>query len=130
MADSSDRNNPMDPFRMWREWYQKNERQWNDQISQMMGDERFSEGTGRMFQEALQMHRMFTESMGQFLANLNLPARSDILALGDRIGALEDAVAGAQVEIRQLRKALSEQGSGPENAERPRPSRTRKPQAD
>ena len=129
MTDTRD-DNPLDPFRMWREWYQKNERQWNEQLNQVMGDERFTEGTGRMFQEALHMHRMFTESMGQFLANLNMPARSDVLALGDRLGALEDAIAGVQVEIRQLRNALADKGTGADDAERTKPRRTRKPQAD
>jgi len=115
----------LDPFRLWREWFQENEKRWNDQLTELLGDERFAKGLGRSFQEILHVHRMFTESMGQYLANLNVPARSDVLALTDRVGELEDAVAGLQVEIRQLRGAI-EAGSVGETPKRP--SRTRQPE--
>ncbi len=116
----------LDPFRFWREWYQENEKRWSDQLTELLGDERFAKNMGRSFQEMLHVHRMFTESMGQYLANLNVPARSDVLSLTDRVGELEDAVAGLQVEIRQLRSVIQEQHS----SEAPqRPSRTRQPEA-
>ena len=129
MSDPQDTN--LDPFRMWREWYEKNEREWNEQLTRIMSDEKFAEGAGRLFQEGLQVQRMFTESMGQYLANLNMPTRSDVLSLGDRIGALEDALAGVQVELRQLRSALTKPSkpSSGEDAPAARPRRTRKPQS-
>ena len=52
----------------------------------------------------MHLHRMFTESMAQYLAALNLPSRTDIIALSDRVGELEDHVAGLQVEVRHLRR--------------------------
>lgn len=123
MADTEQQPS-LDPFRLWREWFQENEKRWNDQLTDLLGDERFAKGLGRSFQEMLHVHRMFTESMGQYLANLNVPARSDVLALTDRVGELEDAVAGLQVEIRQLRGAIeSSAGEAPK-----RPSRTRRPE--
>ena len=90
---STDEKRMPDPFRAWREWFQENEQRWSDTMTEVMGDDRFAKGMGRYFQEALHTHRMFTDSMAQYLGNLNLPARSDILALGDRIGQLEDAIA-------------------------------------
>ncbi len=122
---STDEKRMPDPFRAWREWFQENEQRWSDTMTEVMGDDRFAKGMGRYFQEALHTHRMFTDSMAQYLGNLNLPARSDILALGDRIGQLEDAIAALQVEVRNLREA----GAG-RAAASSRPRRTRRPPAE
>ena len=118
----SDEDNRMpDPFRAWREWFQENEQRWSETMTEVMGDDRFAKGMGRYFQEALHTHRMFTDSMAQYLGNLNFPARSDILDLGDRIGRLEDAIATLQVEVRNLRTSAAPTESSS------RPRRTRRP---
>lgn len=113
-----------DPFRAWREWFQENEQRWSESMTEVMGDDRFAKGMGRYFQEALHTQRMFTDSMAQYLGNLNMPSRSDILALGDRIGQLEDTISSLQVEVRNLRDGRA----GP--AAPSRPTRTRRPPAD
>jgi hypothetical protein len=71
---------------------------------------------------------MFSESMAKWLANLNFPSRSDVLALSDRIGKVEDALAGLQVEIRQLRQSLTGQAPATEGElHLVRPKRTKTP---
>ncbi|MGE0820583.1 MAG: hypothetical protein AB7G75_00775 [Candidatus Binatia bacterium] len=117
-----------DPVRTWREWYQKSEKSWSDMVTQLLGDEKVSKSTGKYLQEAMHMQRMFLDSMARGLANLNLPARSDILSLSERLGKIEDAIAGVQVELRQLRRALSERElSAAEEIRRVAPKRTKKP---
>lgn len=101
---------PLDPVRLWREWRQKSEKSWNDIMTQVLGDDRVAKSTGKYVQEALHAQRMFSEAMAKWLANLNFPSRSDVLALSDRVGKLEDTIAGLQVEIRQLRQTLTKQG--------------------
>jgi hypothetical protein len=118
----------LDPVRLWREWYQKSEKSWNEAVTQLLGDDRFAKSTGKYLQEALHAQRMFTETMAKWLANLNLPARSDVLALSDRVGKLEDTIAGLQVEIRQLRQALAKPGLATgEGLHVVRPKRTKTP---
>ena len=117
----------LDPIRLWREWCQKSEKSWNEALTQLIGDDRFAKTTGKYMQEALHAQRMFTESMAKWLANLNFPSRSDVLALSDRVGKLEDAIAALQVDIRQLRHALSDRGltTGPAlRVVRPRRTKT------
>ncbi len=113
----------VDPFRAWREWFQENEQRWSQSMTDVMGDERFAKGLGKYFQEALHVHRMFTDSMAQYLGNMNLPSRSDILDIGDRVGRLEDSIAALQAEVRNLRAA-----SNPTTAT-VRPKRTKRPPA-
>jgi len=126
--NKNDKSVNLDPVRLWREWYQKSEKSWNEGISQLMGDERVAKSTGKYLQEAVHAQRMFTESMAKWLANLNFPSRSDVLALSDRVGKLEDTIAGLQVEIRQLRQVLTKQDSANgASLHAVRPKRTKTP---
>ena len=121
-------DNSINPVRLWREWFVKSEKAWSQAMTDAMGDERFSKGMGRYMQEALHTHRMFSESMAQYLANLNLPSRQDILDLGDRLGQVEDALASVQVELRELRTRVAQGGTaGGPMAAGGKPARTRRP---
>lgn len=120
----------IEPMQLWRDWFVKSEKAWSQALTEMMGDERFSKGMGRYMQEALHTHRMFSEAMSQYLANLNLPSRSDVLDLSDRLGQIEDTLAALQVEIREQRQFLvnaSSSGGTVAANEAPRPARTKRP---
>ncbi|MCR9077281.1 MAG: hypothetical protein NXI07_14685, partial [bacterium] len=95
-------------------------------LSEMMGDENFSRGMGRYMHEALHTHRMFSESMAQYLANLNIPSRGDILDMSDRLAHIEETLNHIQVELRSQRAQLTKLAAGtPEAGPRKRPARTR-----
>lgn len=119
-----------EPMRMWREWFVKSEKSWSDLLTEMMGSDQYSTGMGRYMREALHTHRMFTEAMAQYLANLNIPSRGDVLDMNDRLAHIEDTLNQLQVEMRsqrvQLAKMASDAGTA---APVERPARTRKPAA-
>lgn len=116
----------LDPIRLWREWFVKSEKAWSDTLTEMMGDENFSRGMGRYMHEALHTHRMFSESMAQYLANLNIPSRGDILDMSDRLAHIEETLNHIQVELRSQRAQLTKLAAGtPEAGARKRPARTR-----
>ena len=123
----------MDPIRLWREWFVKSEKSWSDALSEMMGDEHFSKGMGRYTLEALHTHRMFSETMAQYLANLNIPSRSDILDMNDRLAHMEETLNQIQVELREQRSQMARLAAGsasvPAAGTTVRPARTRKPAA-
>jgi hypothetical protein len=121
----------IDPIRLWREWFVKSEKSWSDSLTEMMGDERFSNGMGRYTHEALHSQRMFGEIMGQYLANLNIPSRGDILDMSDRLAHIEDTLDNIQVELRGQRAQLAKLAMGTPGETKPkRPARTRKPAVD
>ena len=119
--DTSPAGQPFDPLHAWREWYQKSEKQWSDALSGLLGSEKFAQATGKYAQEAMHLHRMFNEAMAQYLSAVNVPSRSDLTELGERLGQLEDALAGLQVEVRHLRRSLTEPDPAAE------PPRTKQP---
>lgn len=128
------KDDSLDPIRLWREWFVKSEKSWSDALSEMMGDEHFSKGMGRYTLEALHTHRMFSETMAQYLANLNIPSRSDILDMNDRLAHMEETLNQIQVELREQRSQLTRLAAGGASAPNAtagsvRPSRTRKPAA-
>ncbi|MEM7467629.1 MAG: hypothetical protein AAF387_12210 [Pseudomonadota bacterium] len=121
----------LNPVRLWREWIVKSEKMWSDAITDVMGNPQVSAGMGRTMQETLHLHRMFTESFAQYLSALNLPSRSDILDLSDRIGQLEDAVAAVSVDLREQRALLANAGvSADDKPAKKKPTRTKKPAVD
>lgn len=122
----------MDPVRLWREWFVKSEKSWSDALSEVMGDENFSKGMGRYMHEALHTHRMFSESMAQYLSNLNIPSRTDILDMNDRLAHMEQTLNQIQVELREQRGQMTRLATGgatgaAASTGAARPARTRKP---
>ncbi len=124
--DRSDRL--LEPMRMWREWYQKSEKQWSEMLTEIMADEKFGKGFGHLFQEWLHAQHMISELIGQQLAAFNMPSRADILDVRDRLGEVEDGLGQLAAEIAQLRRTVASRAPAEAQApDRPPLKRTRKP---
>lgn len=115
-----------DPFAAWREWLSTSERQWNTFLNQAMSTEEFSQSMGRMMDVYLNMQKSMGDAMGKYFQSLNLPTRSDILALAQRLSAIEERLGGIEQAVAALAPPAS--AGAPESAEPPRrPPRTKKP---
>jgi NifB/MoaA-like Fe-S oxidoreductase len=123
--------NQVSPIAMFRDWVSKSEAQWSESISKMLKDERAGGMLNKQIEEARQMQRMFAEMAQASLATVNLPSRSDIEALDERLGRLEDAMAGISAALVQLRLAVVNKGvaRASDAGGNPKPPRTREPVA-
>ena len=122
-----DQRDDIDPIRLMREWFVQSEQMWSDAMSDLLVDERVAKNTGRFMQEALHTQRLFSESMGQYLSGMNMPTRTDILDLRDRVSQMEDSLNSVLVELRAMRAERSAAASsGPSPAPAKKPARTRK----
>ena len=108
----------------WREWATQSERQWNEFFNQMMGTEEFSQSLGRNLDVFLHFQKTMNEAMGSFFTAMNVPTRTDVLALGDRMLAIENRLAALEA---QLSAALAAVPSTNTNAKPARPKRTKRP---
>ena len=108
-----------DPLKAWRDWFVQNEREWSESLARVMQTEAVSRAVGREINAALHGQQMLTQGMAGPLAMLNLPTREDVVALGERVGRLEDAMARMEAMLVQVRGALA-----PDPARKP--ARTRK----
>ena len=113
----------LDPMQLMRDWFIQSEKMWSDAMTEVMADERVAKSSGRFMQEALHTQRMFSESMGQYLSNMNMPTRSDILDLKDRVSQMEETMNAMLIEIRALRK---ESDGSTSTASKKKPARTKK----
>ena len=105
-----------DPLGMWRDMLDKWERQFNEAGNKVMGQEQFSAVVNKASVLPLAMQKALGEAMAKYFAALNLPSRDDIIALGERLGAVEQ-------ELRRLAEAVAPAPA----ASVVTPPRTRKP---
>ncbi len=107
-----------DPMKAWRDWFVQSERDWSEQLTGLMKDDNVARALGEQIHAGLHKQQMLAQTLAGPLAAMNVPTREDLVAIGERIGRLEDAV--ARVEALMTRKAPSAA---------PSPARTRKPPA-
>lgn len=122
------------PARMWRDWIVKSEAQWSETVSQLLKDERTGDALNRQISELQLMHRQFSEFAQASLAAANMPSRSDLEALDERMGRLEDGLAQVAAALTQLSQAVAAlplakgaTGATGAGAVARKPSRTRRP---
>ncbi len=108
----------MDPMKAWRDWFVQNEREWSESLTRMMKDESVARSVGQEINAALYRQQMLTQGAATPMAMMNVPTRDDVVALGERIGQLEDAVARVEAALVQLKSGAP--------ASAPKPPRTRK----
>ena len=80
---------PPDPLTMWRDWAQQAEEQWNQYLNQMMGTEAFASTMGRSMEAMLALQTRLAEQFEATLRAWNLPTRSDLAALAERMTVIE-----------------------------------------
>jgi polyhydroxyalkanoic acid synthase PhaR subunit len=118
-----------DPLEMWRNWLSESERQWNGFLNQAMATDEFSQTMGKFMDVYLNMQKSMSEAMGRYLTAMNLPTRTDVLALGDRISVLEERIAGLEATVAKASFPAAEGAAPAASAPpKPKPARTRKPQ--
>lgn len=108
-----------DPVQAWRDWFVANERDWSESMTRLMKDDTVARSVGKEINSALLGQQMFTQQMASPLAAMNLPTREDMVALGERVGQLEDAVARIEAMMVQTRHAVP-----PDATSRPLRTRT------
>jgi len=119
---------PPDPLAMWRDWVTNSERQWNSFLNDMMSTDEFGKSMGRFMDLYLNMQKQLNESMGRYLNVLNLPTRSDVFGLGDRLSMIEARLAGIDARLASMAPAERTASAPPSPAANvTRPPRTRKP---
>jgi len=82
----------MDPMGLWHDMLSQWERGLNTVASQAAGSAELSRAMQQITALSLRMQQTAGEAMEKSLQALNLPTRSDILELGERITRVEEAL--------------------------------------
>ncbi|MBI2723425.1 MAG: hypothetical protein HYX50_00040 [Chloroflexi bacterium] len=114
--------NPLDT---WRQFITDSERQWNGFFKEVLGTEGASTALNTWVEASLTVQRMVADNLERYYTTFNIPTHNDLLALGERMKAIEDTLA-------RLESAL-EAGTAARPTvtprSRPKPARTRRPAA-
>ena len=116
--------NKVSPMAMWRDWVAKSEAQWSESVSNLLKDPKAGSVMTRQVEEARLAQRMFAEMAQASLAVVNLPSRSDLEGLDERMGRIEDGLAALSAELVRMREAMA--ASGADAVAKPMPPRNRK----
>ena len=102
---SSDRM-PSDPFALWRQIYEANERAWSTALERAMNSPAFAETQGKVLETFLQAQRAVRDQMRSYLEAVNVPTREDIARLGELIVGLEEKVDRLEDRLGSLEQSL------------------------
>jgi polyhydroxyalkanoate synthesis regulator phasin len=89
---------PDELIETWRKVAADAEQRWNDYFNQLMGTEAFGQIMARSIDSYIAMQSTLARGMEQYLRALNIPSRTDVVQLAERVAMLEhkiDAIAAA-----------------------------------
>jgi polyhydroxyalkanoic acid synthase PhaR subunit len=124
---------PPDPFELWRQIYETNERAWNTVFERTVNNPPFAESTGKMLETFLAAQKTVRDNMRSYLEQINLPTRDDIARLGElvisleeKVDQLDDRLSAIERTLRTPQSTTTSESSGTTSAKtRSRPRRTR-----
>jgi polyhydroxyalkanoic acid synthase PhaR subunit len=125
---SSSSSRPPDPFELWRQIYETNERAWNAILERTVHNPAFAESTGKALETFLSAQKTVRDNMRSYLEQVNLPTREDIARLGELIVALEEKVDQLHDRLSKIEEALRAQSSPTPSRKEPVPPPRRKPE--
>jgi polyhydroxyalkanoic acid synthase PhaR subunit len=122
--DSSSR--PQDPFELWRQIYDTNERAWNSILERTVNNPAFAEQTGKVLETFLAAQKTVRDNMRSYLEQINIPTREDITRLGELIVSLEEKVDQLDDRLSRIESTLREKRPATASNETPGSSSRRK----
>jgi polyhydroxyalkanoic acid synthase PhaR subunit len=81
-----------DPYEVWRQLYETNERAWSAALEQAMGSPEFGESSGKLLETLLAAQKSSRDNMRIYLETMNVPTREDIARLGELVIGLEEKI--------------------------------------
>src|SRR5438477_12379046 len=125
-TDHPSSSRPVDPFELWRQIYETNERAWSAVLERTVNNPAFAESTGKILETFLSAQKTVRENMRSYLEQINLPTREDIARLGELIVSLEEKVDQLDDRLSNIEGSLA---AKPATSSPPRPPAASKPKA-
>ncbi|MDB5071835.1 MAG: hypothetical protein JWM87_2946 [Candidatus Eremiobacteraeota bacterium] len=127
-----------DPLALWRDMLSQWETNVNALANRTMASDEYSSQMNGAMGMTLKMQETIRDFMAQYLAATNVPSRTEVLAIAERLGAVEARLDRITTLLEQIASAQKTTANGapagesttaPAAAPRPRPPRTKSPPA-
>lgn len=112
-----------DPMQMWQNFLGDMEKKFNTFSNQAMGSEEFSRAMNQVTGVSVGAKKAFGDFMERYLAAMNLPSRSEMIDLGERLNTIESRLN----EIMSLLQRVHADVAASDGQIAPRPPRTKRP---
>lgn len=112
-----------DPMQMWQNFLGDMEKKFNTFSNQAMGSEEFSRAMNQVTGASVGAKKAFGDFMERYLAAMNLPSRSEMIDLGERLNTIESRLN----EIMSLLQRVHADVAASDGQSVPRPPRTKRP---
>src|ERR687883_1488542 len=110
-SENQSSRRPPDPFELWRQIYETNERAWNTVLERTVNNPAFAESSGKLLETFLSAQRTVRDNMRFYLEQINLPTREDVARLGELIVALEEKVDQLDDRLSRIETSLRDRAS-------------------
>jgi hypothetical protein len=122
MPEQTENQNPLD---LWRQYITNSERQWNSFFKDVLGTDTVSNSMNAWVESSLTIQRMVADQLERLYTTFNIPSHSDLVALGERMKAIEDSMARLESAVVAGVPAASRARTA--TKKRIRPPRTKRP---
>ncbi|WP_397538072.1 polyhydroxyalkanoate biosynthesis repressor PhaR [Rummeliibacillus pycnus] len=75
----------LDPFKIWKDMYEKTESTWRGAIQDTLGTEQFAQGLGQIQNQYVQYQEMVNTITESYLKQVNIPSREEIAKVASLI---------------------------------------------
>ena len=113
--------NPLDT---WRQFITDSERQWNGFFKDVLGTDGFSSSMNAAVEASLTVQRMIADNLERYYTTFNIPTHNDLVALGERMKAIEETLARLESALAKSNPKLA---AVVKPAARRKPARTKRP---
>ncbi|MFJ8262872.1 polyhydroxyalkanoate biosynthesis repressor PhaR [Rummeliibacillus sp. NPDC094406] len=108
----------LDPFKIWKDMYEKTESTWRGAIQDTLGTEQFAQGLGQIQNQYVQYQEVVNTMTESYLKQVNIPSREEIAKVASliinvdtKIDDMEDLIDeqkdSTTSEIDQLKKDVN-----------------------
>jgi hypothetical protein len=116
----AEQQSPPDPAAAFRELVSQWEKGINEFAGRAMNSEEFSRAMNKATATSTTMQQQLGELIGRYLATLNLPSRSEMVNIGERLQAIETGLHRISTQLEKLAGASANSpGAGPPRTKRP-----------
>src|SRR6266571_5406551 len=105
--DNQSSRRPPDPFELWRQIYETNERAWNAVLERTVNNPSFAESSAKILETFLSAQKTVRDNMRSYLEQINMPTREDIGRLGELIVSLEEKVDQLDDRLARIESSLA-----------------------
>ncbi len=117
MSQRSDNPNPLDPFSAWRTMRDANLDAWAKMMVQLVNSEAYAQATATMLDSYLSasepFRRALETTMTQVLTQFNMPTRTDITNLAERLTNIEMRLDDLDARLDAIERAAQQSSPAP-----------------